>query len=189
MIAVGFAACALWSCQSPGAKSEPAFEPSRRAAAALSADAGLALTEAKVLAFISYQDAVVALASWDAGSKDKTAVVIARAQHDERARVASGLSPAELDALEELVASLAQKRWLSRWAGGEEVTEKIEAWAQEASDEHKKLVAGTLDSLKAKEQARGDLTAEQTRFGEANVALVLEHEAKLFELWQALMKR
>jgi|CXWL01.1.fsa_nt_gi hypothetical protein len=180
----------MWGCQSnPGAKAEPSVEAPAKVPAAAVADGALALTEAKVLAFISYQDAVVALAGWDAGTKDRTAVIVERAQRDERARVVSGLTARELDDLEELVASLAQKRWLARWAGGEEVTDKIEAWAEEATDEHKKVVAGTLEALKAKAQAREDLTAQRTRFGEANVTLVLKHEAKLFELWQAMMKR
>lgn len=144
-------------------------------------DAGIALTDAKVLAFVAYQDTVFALAVADAG----TAEVMERARRDAQARAASGLSSGELDALEELVSTLAEKRWLNRWVGSEQVTAKIQAWAEEASEAHKKFVAGTLSSAEAQE----DLSAERAKFGDGNVSLVLKHEARLYEAWQAQLKR
>ncbi len=179
------------ACTRPPSPVNQVAAPTRVVAAeSATVDAGVALTEAKVLAFVAYQEAVLALTPAEAGFVDAgAALVVDRARRDEQARAASGLSERELGALEELISILAEKRWLNRWAGSEDVTSKIQAWAEEASDAHKKLVADTLSAVAAKTQAKEDLSVERAQFGDDNVTLVLKYEARLYEAWQAQMKR
>lgn len=155
-------------------------------------DAGLMLTDAKVLAFIAYQEAALAAQGAnadpkDAGSQDKVALLIERAQRDERALASAGLTAGELDFLEEMVASLAQKRWLSKGVGTDALNDKLQEWAADASEAHKKLVAEAVEPLKV--PGSGELREERQRFGDANVTTLLAHEPRLFELWQRLMKK
>lgn len=109
---------------------------------------------------------------------------LARAWRAERLRADAGLDEAELDTIEDLVASLVVARELERLADVDPVADYSSVAGRLRGEDRARLQAalGVLSAIAAAD-AGAPLAELVARFGDANVALVLAREAELTRAW------
>jgi hypothetical protein len=146
------------------------------------------LTEARVKAWLSYQDRLrgVGWPVWDGGAlpvfdPDK---VMARATVDERARREVGLSIDEVQHIEELVSVLAGSRL--RWfMAKSEVPDPATVDPQVAANDAKNMKV--LEELHREQTASLAMTEERARHGDQAINLLLKYEKPLLTAWTRMI--
>jgi hypothetical protein len=154
----------------------------------VAAPEGFVLTEARVKAWIAYQDRMrgVGLPVWDGGAlpvfdPDK---VMERASTDERARRDVGLSLEEVQRIEDLIAVLAASRL--RWflAKGE-IPDPATVDPQLAASDPKNMKV--LEELHREQTASLAMTEERARYGDQAINLLLKYEKPLLTAWTRMI--
>jgi hypothetical protein len=209
VLVTGLLACKR---EGPPASSSAPDASVAQADATAEVDAGTeqpwAVTAAELDAFIAYQTEMLGV--WSAMVKDlqrlteqgegtgkaaaraRTQVGEAlrkRAEEEERAREKAGLTEAQVDALERLVADVLLQRAARRSAEDEalarqhaEIMAKLPPEARAAFEQTFPGGAASADA------GTSELAAERALHGDQNVDRVLEREAQLTALWQKLMQ-
>lgn len=154
-------------------------------------EAAWALTLPKLDAYLKYQRTLLVQAGklpppqWDGGplkAYEEPSIEV-KANVDERARIEAGLTPEEIEKIEQMLSRVASKRLTGRMMG---VTEKdamppidptLSPEMQAALSSHDKLRKATLD-----------LPEERADFGSANVDVLLQREDEVLKNWALLLQ-
>jgi hypothetical protein len=172
---------ALSACPDAKAPVAPAREPSVPPEVPR-ADA--LVTPESVDAWLAWHHAVAELAppSLDAGR----AGLLARARAEAEALRRVGLTPAQLDAVEDVIAAVATERLVARWSGAQAL-EVFEASAAQLPPERRAKAEAALADLKTRGASDGG-SALEARFGADAVRAVLTREAEVTKTWEALLE-
>jgi hypothetical protein len=173
----------------PRARSaEPDAGEAAAAAAAPTGPQAFVLTDARVKAWLTYQDRLHGAGPppWDGGAlpifdPDK---VMERATEDERARREVGLSLDDVQHIEELVSVLASSRL--RWfMAKSEVPDPATIDPKVAADDAKNMKV--LQELHREQTASLSMTEERARHGDQSVDLLLKYEKPLLTAWTKMI--
>ncbi|MEW5738588.1 MAG: hypothetical protein AB1938_06655 [Myxococcota bacterium] len=156
-------------------------------AGAAPTDAGGWLSDAALDAWLRYQRGLQALPPvlrGDGGAvKDE---VRARARAEAALREDAGLSAAEADRIEAVVAAVVTERTLARLTGGDAV-EKFQAALSQLGPEQRAKAEAALTDLKAK-APQASLAEVESQYGADAVRVVLTREAEVTKTWDALLE-
>ncbi|HME91015.1 MAG TPA: hypothetical protein VKE49_06310, partial [Myxococcaceae bacterium] len=172
-----------------GCKKEPATQGVDERTLSLSNGAAappLKLTDQKLASYIGYQRRMldVYATRLDAGANaDLTPVVEA----EEQARRQSGLQRQELSEIEQMVRAVVGQRAYGGAVPGDDSLERMRAVESKLSGQGRQEVAKSIAELERSREELVRLTEERRRFGDANVDLLLAHEAELTRLWKQTM--
>jgi hypothetical protein len=179
-----------WLLTAACPKARPAEPDSGEGAPAeqVAAPTGLAafvLTEARVKAWLAYQDRLHGAGppAWDGGAlpifdPDK---VMERATADERARREVGLSLEDVQHIEELVSVLAGSRLRWFMAKGE-LPDPAKVDPQTAGEDMK-----VLEELHRERASSLAMTEERARHGDQTIDLLLKYEKPLLTAWTKMI--
>lgn len=145
-------------------------------------DAGVAVTAAKVEAWLGYHRELKALATEDGGEPD--AKTKAKAERALRERL--GLTEPELEHLEALISAVVAQRTIGRLTGAEAVREFDKATIA-LKPEQRQKVEQAFGDVRTRAQQAASLEAERARFGDEAVSLVLAREAEVTATWDSLL--
>ncbi len=115
-----------------------------------------------------------------------TAQVLARAGADEAMRRDAGLSEAQVDAIEDLVAEVVAARGTLKLTGADALAD-FEKVAAKMPFEQRKKAEAALAELKAGHQAPVSLAPLEAKYGKPAVDAVLASEAQVTQAWERLM--
>lgn len=166
----------------PERKQAPVEAAVARELTVVSSDAGVAVTVAKLDAWLTYHQQLRALVSDDGGALDMKA----KAKRERALREDLQLSEPELDAIEELVGAVVSHRTISRLTGAEAVKE-FDKVTLGLKAEQREKVEQAFGDVRTRAQAVASLDAERAKFGADAVALVLAREAEVTATWDALL--
>lgn len=149
------------------------------AAAVETADAGFVLTSEMLEAYLKYQKAAAAAN----GGGPPTA----RAERDEAALKASGLTDEQLARIDEMVSTVVARRMVMQLAGNPQFQPDMAAMAQALNAEQKQRMEEALVVFRQQQQAAKDLLEERKRFGSKNIDVLLTREAEVTKAWSEMM--
>jgi hypothetical protein len=176
-----------------------------RAQAAADASAPLALTPARLEAFVKYQARLVALydavlkqrerqggepgalarlpdGGWVDPVKASLALFEGKAGAEEQARAEAGLSEEEVAQLEPLVAEVISERANARDQDPSESIRKFEAMRDQLSEDQRAPVEEQIAEMRLHHEELMGNAEQRQRYGDAAVDLVLTREAELIRL-------
>ncbi len=148
-------------------------------AAAETADAGFVLTTEMLEAYLAYQKA--------AAAANGGGPATGRAERDEAALKASGLTDEQLERIDEMVSTVVARRMVMQLAGNPQFQPDMAAMAQALNDDQKKRMEEALVMFKQQQQAAKDLLEERRRFGSKNIDVLLTREAEVTKAWSEMM--
>lgn len=163
---------ALTGCRAGGTVSTAAD-----AAAVVVVDAGARSVAERVDAWLRYHAAL--------HGDDADAGLLVRARREVAARTWAGLSEAELDEVEELVAAVVSQRTLARLTGAEALRE-FERMTSALKPEQRQKVEAAFGDAKAR-AGQSSLEPERAKFGDEAVSAVLAREAEITAVWEGLL--
>lgn len=169
-------------------------------AGSVASDARLAVTVEQVDRYLVYRRALTAthkalaprLDAVEAKGKKKDAGVVAEeglkliaeeAKAQEQARVASGLTQAQLDHVEEMVQEMVTEREMAADTASPEDIAEMEAMAKKLPADQKANVEQSIVALRAQRARSAQLTDMRERFGDANVEILLQRDKELLAAW------
>lgn len=146
-------------------------------------DAGPVVTEARLAAWLAWQQALVALppAHADGGSDLRT-----RARQEAALLAKVGLTSDEADAIEAVVAAVVAERNVAKITGADAL-QQFRAGMQQLGDEQRLKAEAALADLQAK-STQGSLAAVEELHGVEAVRVVLTREAEVTKTWDALLE-
>lgn len=146
-------------------------------------DAGPVVTETRLAAWLTWQQALAALPSTpaDGGSELRT-----RARQEAALLMKAGLTSDEADAIEAVVAAVVAERNVAKLTGADAL-QQFRAGMQQLGDEQRLKAEAALADLQAK-SAQGSLTAVEELHGVEAVRVVLTREAEVTKTWDALLE-
>jgi hypothetical protein len=153
----------------------------------MAVDAGPFLTEARLAAWLGWQERVAALPVLtrpDGGSGPELLRI--RARQEAVLLVDAGLSSDEADAIEGVVAAVVAERNVARITGAEALQQFRMGMAHLSLEQRLKAEAALAD-LQAK-SAQGSLAAVEAQYGADAVRVVLTREAEVTKTWDALLE-
>ena len=168
-------ACAKPALKAPAAATPPVASTE---VPVIAEDAGWGLTEAKVVAWLGYQRAMMVRS--DAGALE-------RARRERALRTDAGLTEDDVDRIEDVVAAVVTQRNLARLTGTDAVRQFEQAAALLTPAQRAKAEQAMAD-LRARSAQATSLDAEKARFGVDAVNAVLAHEAEATKTWDTLVE-
>ncbi|NMO13727.1 hypothetical protein HPC49_27010 [Pyxidicoccus fallax] len=210
--------CGLWvllafsACKKEEAASRPAPEQADGALAggpeAGEGEAGpYVVTKEKLDAYVGYQRQMLEVygsmlkglhnlgALVDAGTPEAAAsaraglkVVEAKAKAEAEARVASGLSEADVNGIAEVVTAVISQRQLGRTLQYEEELKKLEALQAKLPPEQQEGLAAQVASMRRQVESFEKLADARREYGDANVDVVLTREEDLVRNYQEMLR-
>ncbi len=149
------------------------------------ADAPLKLTDEKLASYVGYQRRMLEVYATrlDAGGADLAPVVEA----EEKARRQSGLQRRELSEIDQMVRAVIGQRVYGGAVPGDDSLERMRAVQSKLSGQGREEVAKSIAELERSREELVRLADPRRRFGDANVDLLLAHEAELTRLWKQTM--
>jgi len=150
------------------------------------ADPPLKLTDQKIGSYIGYQRRMLEVYATrlDAGANVDLAPVV---EAEEQARRQSGLPRRELSEIEQMVRAVIGQRVYGGAVPGDDSIERMRSVESKLSGQGREEVAKSISELERSREELVRLTEERRRFGDANVDLLLAHEAELTRLWKQTM--
>jgi hypothetical protein len=150
------------------------------------AAAPIQLTDNKLNAYLAYQRRMLAIygGALDAGS---SSAIPKLAEAEEEARKQSHLERAELTAIGEMVREVIGKRIYGAPTPGDNSLERMKALQTKMSGERREELARSISQLEASRNDFARMTEERKKYGDANVDLLLAHEAELARAWKDMM--
>ena len=162
------------------------------------------LTQAKLDAFLSYRRLLLMagepsaaqlrtlLRAVDAGEPDAVdrawAILRVQGAREAAARAQTGLSSAEVRAIEPMAADVAAARIFARPMGLGKLSEDLAAARNSLPADRIASVDATLAALREEEDRVEQLADEREAWGDANVDLLLTREKELVRLYEAQVK-
>lgn len=143
-------------------------------------DAGPAVTEASVAAWLRWQQRVAEFPR-DAGWSSQR-----RAKEEAAALVDAGLTAAQLDEVEDVISAVVAERMVGQLTGGNALQGFSQGLQKLAPDQRQKAEAALAD-LAAKSPS-GSLAAVEARYGAEAVKAVLSREAEVSKTWEVLLE-
>jgi len=146
----------------------------------------LKLTDQKLGSYIGYQRRMLEVYATrlDADANADLAPVV---EAEEHARQQSGLPRRELSEIEQMVRAVIGQRVYGGAVPGDDSLERMRAVESKLSGQGREEVAKSIAELERSRAELVRLTEERRRFGDANVDLLLAHEAELTQLWKQTM--
>jgi hypothetical protein len=147
-------------------------------------DAGPMVTEARLGAWLQWQQAVAALPAL--GRLDGGGELRRRARQEAMLLADAGLSSDQADAIEAVVAAVVAERNVARLTGADALAQFRLGMKQLGPEQRAKAEAALAD-LQAK-STQGSLTAVEEQHGAEAVRVVLTREAEVTKTWDALLE-
>ena len=146
----------------------------------------LKLTDPKLASYIGYQRRMLEVYATrlDAGATADLAPVV---EAEEQARRQSGLQQRELSEIEQMVRAVIGQRVYGGAVPGDDSLERMRAVQSKLSGQGREEVAKSIAEVERSREELVRLADERRRFGDANVDLLLAHEAELTGLWKQTM--
>jgi len=117
---------------------------------------------------------------------EATRVVRRQAQARRDARQKSGLGEDQVAAIERMVSDVLGQRLYARSVDPAAMQRQLEEVVAKVPAEARGEFQQAIDQLRARSQASQALAAERSRYGDANVNLILAHEGELQKHWTAM---
>lgn len=167
------------------------------------------LTAGKLDSYLAYQRALLGIhealfrelgklpAAGDGGlpsaAKSSVSEVLEAVDHqakaEQLAREQAGLSEGEIDSLSPMILAVASKRSLYRTLDYAGMRKQLESVRAELPETEREGVDRSLLELEERRARLDQLSEEKKRYGEANVELLLTHEAELVKNWELLLSQ
>lgn len=181
---VSFALLDLLACKKEAAR-DARQEPSASASAE-GAVAPLRLTDEMLGSYVRYQERMLEAygARVDGGGKVEVQQVV---DAEEQARRQSGLERRELAEIEQMMRAVIGKRVYGAAVPGDDSLDRMRALQSKLSEQGRAEVSKSIGEVEKSQEELVRLTEERRRFGDANVDLLLAHEAELTKLWKQMM--
>lgn len=112
---------------------------------------------------------------------------MAKAKRERALRVDAGLSEAEIDVIEDLVAALVTQRNLAKLTGVDALRD-FEQAAVAMTSAQKEQTGKAMAGARVRAAQAASLEAEKNRFGTANVEAFLSREADLTKTYDAMVE-
>jgi hypothetical protein len=110
-----------------------------------------------------------------------------RAQREEAALKASGLTDEQVMHIDEMVSAVVARRMVSQFTNNQGLMPDLAAMGDQLDAEQKKRLEAAMAQVKAQQQAARDLTEERKQFGSRNIDVLLTREADLIKAWTDMM--
>jgi hypothetical protein len=110
-----------------------------------------------------------------------------KAQAEEKARKASGLSEDEARELEQMVGEVISIRSVAKTLNQDESIRQMEAMREKLPADQLEGFDQSISEMKQNRDDLANLAEARSRFGNANIDLILTREADLLRNWEALM--
>lgn len=149
-------------------------------------DAGGLVTEARLAAWLSWQQAISVLPAGQRTDGGVGAGLRRRARQEAALLLDAGLSSDQVDAIEAVVAAVVAERNVARLTGAEALQQFRSGMAHLSVEQRLKTEAA-LGDLQAK-SALNSLGAVETLYGVEAVRVVLTREAEVTRTWDALLE-
>jgi hypothetical protein len=148
-------------------------------------DAGPVVTEARLAAWLQWQQALAALPPL--GRPDGGGGELRRRARQEAALLAdAGLTSDQADAIEAVVAAVVAERNVAKLTGADALAQ-FRAGMKQLGEEQRARAEAALADLQAK-STQGSLTAVEEQHGAEAVRVVLTREAEVTKTWDALLE-
>lgn len=147
-------------------------------------DAGQVVTEARLAAWLGWQQALASLPP--IGRADGGSELRARARQEAVLLEQAGLTSDEADAIEAVVAAVVAERNVAKLTGADALQQFRSGIKQLGGDQRLKAEAALAD-LQAK-SPQGSLTVVEEQHGVEAVRVVLTREAEVTKTWDALLE-
>lgn len=149
-------------------------------------DAGPLVNEARLDAWLRWQQGLAGLPPIGRGDGGEGAALRLRARQEAALLADAGLTSDEADALEAVVAAVVAERNVARLTGAEAL-QQFKAGLAQLGDAQRQKAEQALADLQAKSQ-QGNLGAVEAQFGVEAVRVVLTREAEVTKTWDALLE-
>lgn len=174
------AAATFWLGCPPSSPSSAAVDAG---AATHAVDAGPPVTAARLDAWLAWHRALAALPVRDGGAGE----LRQRARLEAALLADAGLTDAQADAIEAVVAAVVAERSVAKLTGAEALTQ-FKAGLQALAPEQRAKAEAALADLQARAAPQGALVAVEAQFGVDAVRVVLDREAEVTKTWDALLE-
>ena len=178
---VAVAALLLCGCPKP-----PAPVPDAGLELSCERDAGPVVTEARLAAWLRWQQALAALPPLGRNEGGAGAELRRRAREEAALLADAGLTSDEADELEAVVAAVVAERNVARLTGADALAQ-FRSGMKLLSVEQRVKAEAALAELQAK-SAQGSLVGVETQHGVEAVRVVLTREAEVTKTWDALLE-
>jgi hypothetical protein len=148
-------------------------------------DAGPALTEARLDAWLRWQQALAALPPIGQGDGGGAPLRL-RARQEAALLADAGLTSDQADAIEAVVAAVVAERNVAKLTGAEAL-QQFKAGLHQLGEEQRQRAEAALADLQARSQ-QGNLAAVEAQWGGEAVRVVLTREADVTKTWDALLE-
>jgi hypothetical protein len=139
------------------------------------------VSAAKLDAWLRYHHALRTISSDDGGIDVK-----GKALKERGVRAQMGLTEADVDKIEDLVAAVVTQRTIATFTGAQALR-GFDKVTLTLKPEQRFKVEEAFGDVKARAQLGASLDAERAKFGDEAVTLVLSREAELTEVWDSLL--
>ena len=147
-------------------------------------DAGPVVTEARLAAWLQWQQALAALPAL--GRPDGGGELRRRARQEAMLLADAGLTSDQADEIEAVVAAVVAERNVAKLTGADALAQ-FRAGMKQLGEEQRAKAEAALADLQAK-STQGSLTAVEEQHGAEAVRVVLTREAEVTKTWDALLE-
>ncbi len=149
-------------------------------------DAGPLVTEARLAAWLAWQQAVAGLPALGRPDGGGGAELRLRARREAELLADAGLTSDEADAIEAVVAAVVAERNVAKLTGADAL-QQFRAGMKHLSVEQRVKAEAALADLQVK-SSQGSLVPVETQHGVEAVRVVLTREAEVTKTWDALLE-
>lgn len=150
------------------------------------ADAGPLVTEARLAAWLSWQQALAGLPPLGRADGGGGAELRRRARQEAALLAAAGLTSDQADGIEAVVAAVVAERNVARLTGADAL-QQFRAGVTQLGDEQRLKAEAALADLQAK-STQGSLAPVESQYGVEAVRVVLTREPEVTKTWDALLE-